>query len=123
MKRLSILIAFGITFLCFASCSKEIKDGPYIYFNNYSSIPDTITSETILPLGITAIGNGYKVTRAQLFVNKTEFFDTTFSATDSISISWNMAFNGRIKTQNIVKQATNENDMIATTSKKIYITK
>ncbi|MCQ2605233.1 MAG: hypothetical protein MJ204_01670 [Bacteroidales bacterium] len=114
-------IVFFASLLCLFSCSKEIKDGPHIYFSNLASIPDTIEAKTIVPFDITAIGNGYKVTRAQLFVNKTEFFDTSFSAKDSINIHWEMDFSGRTRTQNITIQATDENEMIATQTLKLFV--
>ncbi|MCQ2608239.1 MAG: hypothetical protein MJ197_06085 [Bacteroidales bacterium] len=117
MKKLVFII---ITF-CLFSCSKEIKDGPYIYFNNITSIPDTISAKTIVPFEITAIGNGYKVNRAQLFINQTEFFDTSFSAKDSITIHWEMDFSGRTRTQNITIRATDENEMIASQTLKLFV--
>ncbi len=114
-----LLFIFGVCIL--VSCSKEIQDGPFVYFSNNQELADTISQKDSITFEITAIGNGYKVTRAQLFVNKTEFFDSSFAATDSISIKWTMDFSGRINTQNILIQATDEHDMIATQTKKIYI--
>ncbi len=117
MKKIVFIIAlFGLF-----SCSKEIKDGPHIYFSNKASIPDTIEPKTIVPFDITAIGNGYKVTRTQLFVNQTEFFDTSFAAKDSITLHWEMDFSGRTRTQNVTIRATDENEMIATQTLKLFV--
>lgn len=116
-------ILFALFCLLIISCSKEVKDGPYIYFSNASELPDTIQTKTdsIVTFEITAIGKGYKINRAQLFVNQTEFYDSAFSATDSITFLWDMNFTGRLKTQNILIQATDERDMVSTQTKRIYI--
>lgn len=117
MKRIALF--FCLAFL--VSCSKEIKDGPYIFFSNDSSIPDTIAADETIPFEITAQGNAYKITRAQMFINKTEYFDTSFSARDTFSTTWEMDFSGRTRTQNVMIQVTDENDMTATQTKKIFI--
>lgn len=117
MKR----IIFILSVVLFFSCSKEIKDGPYIYFANDSELADTMSHQKSLTFTITAIGNSYKVKHAQLFINQTSFRDSIFSPTDSISITWEIDFTGRINTQNILIQATDEHEMVATQTKKIYI--
>lgn len=114
-----IIFIFG-TLLLF-SCSKEISDGPYIYFSNEASIPDTISQSDAITFEITAIGQSNKVTRAQVFVNTTKYFDTTFAATDSITFNWISDFSGKLRTQNVMIQAIDESEMIGTQTKKIYI--
>ena len=114
-----IIFIFG-TLLLF-SCSKEISDGPYIYFSNEASIPDTISQTDAITFEITAIGQSNKVNRAQVFVNQIEFFDTTFVATDSITFNWTSDFTGKLRTQNVMIQAIDESEMIGTQTKKIYI--
>lgn len=107
--------------LLFFSCSKAPKDGPYIYFSNEDALADTISQSEAISIEITAIGNAYKVNRAQLFLNQTEYCDSMFNAVDSITIKWNLDFAGRINTQNILIQATDEHGLISTQTKKIYI--
>ena len=109
-------IIFIVSVVFFFSCSKEIQDGPYVYFAN-----DTMSQQKSLTFTITAIGNSYKVKHAQLFINQTSFRDSIFTPTDSISITWEIDFTGRINTQNILIQATDEHEMVATQTKKIYI--
>ena len=115
------LIIFIFSILLLFSCTKEISDGPYIYFSNEASIPDTISQSDAITFEITAIGQSYKVTRAQVFVNTTEYFDTTFAATDSITFNWVSDFSGKLRTQNVMIQAIDESEMIGTQTKKIYI--
>ena len=114
-------ILFILTVLLFFSCSKEIKDGPYVYFANDSELADTMSQQNSLTFTVTAIGNSYKVTHTQLFINQTSFRDSIFSPTDSITITWEIDFTGRINTQNIMVQATDEHEMVATQTKQIYI--
>ncbi|MCQ2958788.1 MAG: hypothetical protein MJ198_01180 [Bacteroidales bacterium] len=116
--RRHILFIFSILLI---SCSKEIKDGPYIYFSNKQEIADTISPTDTINFAITAIGNSYKVNRVQLFINKSEYFDTSFSAIDSITINWKMNFIGKLNTQNILIQATDENELISSQTMKIYV--
>ena len=118
MKKI-VVLAFVLSF--FVSCTKEIMDGPYIYFANNSEIADTISQSDVITFKVTAIGNNAKVNQVQLYVNTTEYFDSTFSATDSITISWDLPFTGRLRTQNIKIQATDENDLKASQTKKIYV--
>ena len=118
MKRIVIL---SLVVLCFISCSKEIMDGPHVYFANNSEIADTISQSDIITFKVTAIGNNAKVNQVQLYINTTEYFDSTFSATDSITIDWDLSFSGRLRTQNIKIQATDENELKASQTKKIYV--
>ena len=106
----------------FIACSKEIKNGPYVYFANQSELPDTINTATdsIVTFEISAIGNGYKVNRIQLFVNQSEYYDTTFDGIDSILVSYDMNFKGKLRTQNVLIQATDEKEMIATQTTSIF---
>ena len=97
---------------------QAIKSGAY---SDDSELADTMSQQKSLTFSITAIGNSYKVTHAQLFINQTSFRDSIFSPTDSITITWEIDFTGRINTQNILIQATDEHEMIATQTKKIYI--
>lgn len=118
MKKILVLTVCIVSFI---SCSKEIMDGPYVYFANDSEIADTITQSDVITFKVTAIGNNAKVNQVQLYVNTTEYFDSTFSATDSITINWDLPFSGRLRTQNIKIQATDENDLKASQTKKIYV--
>lgn len=119
MKRIILIICVLFTI----SCSKEIKDGPFIYFTNESEIPDTLNIETdsLVTYKIKAISNGYKVNRIQLFVNTSEYFDTTFSSIDSIEVEYEMNFKGKLRTQNVLIQATDQKEMISTQTKPIFI--
>lgn len=119
MKHILLLISI----LFFISCSKEIKDGPFIYFANEKEIPDTINvaNDSLVTYKIKAVSNGYKVNRIQLFVNKSEYFDTTFSSVDSIEVEYEMNFKGKLRTQNVLIQATDKNEMFSTQTKSIFI--
>lgn len=119
MKR--IILLFSILFLI--SCSKEIKDGPFVYFANESEIPDTldVATDSLVTYKIKALSNGYKLNRIQLFVNTSEYFDTTFSAVDSIEVEYEMNFKGKLRTQNVLIQAIDKNEMFSTQTKPIFI--
>ncbi|MBR3980896.1 MAG: hypothetical protein IKJ98_07035 [Bacteroidales bacterium] len=118
MKKIAVL---SLVLSIFVSCTKEMMDGPRIYFANDSEIADTISQSDIITFKVTALGNNSKVNQVQLYVNTTEYFDSTFSATDSITIDWDLPFSGRLRTQNIKIQATDENELKASQTKKIYV--
>lgn len=117
MKQLICVLAI----FCLISCSKEIQDGPRIYLANDSTIADTIVPNQIIEFHITAIGQNAPITRIQAFVNTTEYFDSSFVPEKTIQVVWPMNFAGKLRTQNIVLQATDENDLITKQSKTIFI--